>query len=304
MSRTAALVASVALGTLVGCRSEEASRPPSSDPPGRPVTVELFAPGVVSTEMPEFATAFTPSGDTVFFNRTPPDRSRLDLYFARRTEDGWSAPRRFAPLEGVTAIDPFVSFDGRHLYFSSDRGGAGTLEGSFNLWRTRLGAGAPAMEPLPVNTDSSEVYNSFARDGRMVFSSRRDGVRKVYEVDADGAVREVAVGPGEDGSASNPAIHPDGRILVFSATESEGAPDLYVSCRSASGWGPARRLPDPINSSFTEFAPAFGGEYLYFSSERPGVVGAQEPGVRPPGDIYRTPLAGIEAFCGQGGGTP
>ncbi|NNF27040.1 MAG: hypothetical protein HKN73_07470, partial [Gemmatimonadetes bacterium] len=45
-------------------------------------SVELFAPGVVSSTLPEFATTFTPSGDTVFFNRTTPDRSRIDLLFS------------------------------------------------------------------------------------------------------------------------------------------------------------------------------------------------------------------------------
>ena len=32
-------------------------------------TIELFGEGAISTEAPEFAIAFTPDGDTAFFNR-------------------------------------------------------------------------------------------------------------------------------------------------------------------------------------------------------------------------------------------
>ncbi|MEM7415856.1 MAG: hypothetical protein AAF389_10200 [Gemmatimonadota bacterium] len=292
LGRCSLLVPAVVVGAC-----SDADEPAGSEPITTPPVVELFAAGAVSTEAPEFATAFSLSSDTVWFNRTPPDRSQLDLFFSVRTPDGWSEGSVFPPLEGVAAIDPFVSFDGERLYFSSSLSGAGTLDGSFNLWWIALGEAAPTPTPMPapINSDSSDVFNSFARDGRMVFSSRRDGVRAVYEVVGDEARHIPLV---EDGrSASNPAIHPTGEILVFASAAEGDPPDLYVSCRSAQGWGAPVRLEEPINSPFTDFAPGFGPGYLYFTSERPGVSGAVPDGVRPPGDVYRTPVGPIERLC-------
>lgn len=299
MGRTICVAAAVSVLSLVACTDTE--------PPGEPVAeaptwqVELFAPGVVSTELPEFAITFSPSGDSLFFNRTPADRSSLDLFYSVRADDTWSEAELFPPLDGVSAIDPFVSHDGERLYFSSDLEGAGTIAENFNLWWISLGDPGAVPTPLsaPINSDSSDVFNSLARDGRMVFSSRRDGIRAIYEVASlDAPVARVHLAMGGDGSASNPAIHPDGTLLVFASRDGGDAPDLFVSCQGTEGWGQPQRLPAPINSPFTDFAPGFGPGFLYFTSERPGVVGPMESGIRPPGDIYRTEVGPIEELCG------
>ena len=49
-----------------------------------------------------------------------------------------------------------------------------------------------------------------------------------------------------------------------------------------------------VNSPFADFAPAFSpdGRYLFFTSERPGIVPAQASG-RPPGDIYQIDVAAL-----------
>jgi hypothetical protein len=103
---------------------------------------------------------------------------------------------------------------------------------------------------------------------------------------------------GSGAAASNPAIHPNGHLLIFSRSSEPGPSDLFLACREGESWGVPILLPEPINSGFTEFAPAFGDRYLYFTSERPGVAGPVEDGVRPPGDIYRTELLAIEDLCG------
>ena len=263
--------------------------------------VELFGAGILSTELPEFATAFSPSGDTVFFNRTPPDRSRIDLLYAVRSGTGWSEPAPFPRLAEVWAIDPFVTVDGSYLYFSSDLPRPGGLEGAVNLWRLALDGPdrEPEVLPTPINTDSSDVFNAIAADGLMVFSSRRSGERRIYEValgdpDAEPALLDLGGFP----SASNPTISPDGRLLVFARSEGEAPPDLYLACRDGAGWGPPLLLPAPINSEHTEFAPGFGARHLHFTSERPGIVGPMPAGERPPGDLYRTRLEPVRALCG------
>jgi dipeptidyl aminopeptidase/acylaminoacyl peptidase len=282
---------------LTGCGSGAEETPPPED---TVPAVEIFAPDAVSTALPEFATAFTADGDTVFFNRTPPDRSALDLYYAIRTDGGWSEGRPFEPTVGIVAIDPFV--DGDRLYFSSDLPFGEPPDTVFGIWfleRTDGGWSAPRALPPPIRSDSSDVFNSLARDGTMAFSSWRDGGRRVYtsRLEAGGWSDPALVDLGAWSSVSNPAISPDGRMLVVALTEAEEAPDLFVSCRSGEGWAPPQRLAEPINSPFTDFAPGFGPDHLYFTSERPGLAPPVDEGTRPPGDIYRTPLEGLAGLC-------
>jgi Tol biopolymer transport system component len=253
--------------------------------------------------LPEFAVSFAPSGDTVYFNRTSADRSSIDLMYCVRTRAGWSEAEVFPPLAGVRAVDPFVTADGGTLYFSADLPRDGEAGSTFNLWRLPLGdpQAEPVPLPAPVNTDSSEVFNSISAEGTMVFSSRRDGERRIYETrwDGESSAEPTLLSLGEGGAASNPAIHPSGRLLVFARAGDSGPPDLYVSCRQDTDWAEPVRLPEPLNSPFAEFAPGFDTAYLYFTSERPGIVAEFVEGERPPGDIYRTPIGTVEVLCGS-----
>lgn len=267
-------------------------------------TVELVGRGTVSSELPEFATTLSPDRDTIFFNRTTVDRSRIELLVSVRSDDAWTPARPFAPTEGIEAIDPFMAADGRRLYFSLLTSRPGASVDSPDLWyvdRVEGGWGEPIALPEPINSDSSDVFNSLASDGTMVFSSRRDAERRVYETrwTGDGWSDPVPIRFGDVTGVSNPAISPDGRFLVVSASLGEAAPpDLYVACRTDAGWGDLRRLPEPVNGPLAEFAPGIAGDFLYFTSERPGVVDATPDAERPPGDIYRTPVAVAAAPCG------
>ena len=64
------------------------------------------------------------------------------------------------------------------------------------------------------------------------------------------------------------------------------------------GFGlPRYRFPDPINSPSMEYAQGVDGEgFLYFASERPGMVVDVEAGSRPPADIYKSNLK-IDSLC-------
>ena len=292
------------LAAACGPASDPAERPESSGAESSPVRVELLEPGRFSTELPEFATAFSPSGDTVYFNRTPEDRSELDLFVAYREVGGWSEPVLFGPTEGTWAIDPFVSHDGQRLYFSSNAMLEGDPVAEFGIWytqRTVSGWADPVRLPPPVWSDSSEVYTSTTLDGRLFFSSWRDGVRRMYWTRESGggwsAPRAITFTDPPDGS--NPMVSPDGSFLVFSAAPGPDlAPDLFVACANGAGWNDPRRLPEPINSEYTEFAPAIWGEDLLFTSERPGIHAPVPDSVRPPGDLYRTELRTVALLCG------
>lgn len=200
-----------------------------------------------------------------------------------------------------------MSSDGTRLYFSSDRPRNGSVGTSFNLWyleRTEAGWSEPRFVGGSVNSDAgADIFNSLASDGMMVFSSTRDGPRRIYSTrETDGVWADptpLVFGTVEEGS--NPAISPDGTFIVLPFREQDRPPDLHVSCRNGESWGTPIFLPRPINSDFADFAPGVTADHVYFTSERPGVVGAQPDSVRPPGDIYRVPLAPVRAMCEAGG---
>ncbi|MEZ4422159.1 MAG: M28 family peptidase [Gemmatimonadota bacterium] len=256
--------------------------------------VELFAPGVVSSAAPEFAITFTPDGRTAFFNRGTEDRSAYRMLASLRSDTTWGSAEAVPFASAGMDVDPFVSPDGNRIWFSSDRPRAGAPAGSISSWyveRTATGWSDPIDPGAPFNSDSADIFVSEARDGTVVFRSERDGRRRVYATrrGTEGWETPVALRFGTVEEASNPMLHPSGTWIVLSLPGPGGEPDLYASCRTAEGmWGEPFALPAAINSPFAEFAPAFHPDgTLYFTSERPGVVGTQPDGTRPPGDIYR-----------------
>lgn len=257
-------------------------------------TAEIVGPKVISTELPEFATSFHPSGQTMYFNRTDAARKKIRLFQARKTDSGWSDPIPLAFSNGTWRdLDPFVAPDGRYLYFSSNRptDGAKGVAG-FNTWRATLdgdgNVGTPELLPTPLNSEDDEIFVSVTRGGTFYFSVfEQGGGRGVYRCRRQGGawVRERVDLPGR---AGNPAIHPDGEWLVFVSNAPDGkSSDLFLAKKEGPGFSTAKHLGSAINTQWAEFAPGWHGDWLFFTSERPGIVGEVAKDSRPPGDIYR-----------------
>jgi WD40-like Beta Propeller Repeat len=298
----AALVAACGSGS----QAPEAARPTppvlpayaSAEPIPRP---RLFAPGVVSTEAPEFSITFAADGQTAYFNRASADRSKLALVASTFASGAWQPA---TPLPFSTGafrdVDPFVAGD--RLYFSSNRPRPGSTATDFDTWYVTR-TGATWSEPVHVDGAPSgpgnQLFVSIARDGTLYFQSDATGGGDIYRAArTGGAYIEAAplAGISTAASESNPAISPDGTLLVF-VSEREGGlggADLYASRVRDGAWSPAKNLGEIINSPFADFAPAFSpdGKYLFFTSERPGIAPAPASG-RPPGDIYQLDVAAL-----------
>ena len=95
--------------------------------------------------------------------------------------DIWTVPAdggEPVPVTDDAFVDwnPVWSFDGKYLYFSSDRGG------SFNLWRIRLDedSGDVLGTPQSVTTGGSaeRTHIGFSEDGsRMVYIERTESAK-------------------------------------------------------------------------------------------------------------------------------
>lgn len=134
---------------------------------GPPLNTEMFEGGM-TIHGPEF-----------YFSRGLDVTSTHDLYLSRMRGDAFTPPEVVAELS--SAADerrPSIRFDGREIFFNSNRPGG---QGLADIWTsTRAGNGAPWSTPANVgpgmNSGSVDVTPSLSDDGTtLVFASNRPG---------------------------------------------------------------------------------------------------------------------------------
>lgn len=129
----------------------------------------------INTDGYEGAASITQDGKVVFFAaETLSGYGGYDLFFAIKTAKGWGTPKNLGPNINTEAWEsqPFLSPDGKTLYFSSKRkGGFGQEDIWYSTWEN--GQWTPAKNiGKPLNTPGSEQCPFIHADGRtMYFSS-------------------------------------------------------------------------------------------------------------------------------------
>lgn len=277
---------------------------------------ELFAEGVVSTGEYESHPAFTPDGRTLYFVRSTPQFTNWTIYVTHYIDGRWSAPK-VAPFSGKHRdADPFITADGKHLYFISDRPTDGKPKPDMDIWvMDRLNNGEwsePRNLGAPVNSEGGEWYPQLSANGTLYFGSDRPGGHgntDLYRArNRDGKFTQPQnLGPNIN-SAFNEyegCIAPDESFLVLMASgrpDSHGGGDLYISHHKDGQWTPAKNLGPKINGRGLEISPYLSpdGKYFFFSSARK--VGDIPQGHRPNrarnglGDIYQMDLRALYAL--------
>jgi len=270
---------------LSACGQEIVSEP---EVPAEP---EIVGHGTISTEAPEFGFSISPDGETAYFNRIGED-GEIFIQISKKEGDEWgpSAPIHFSDARYLD-VDPFVSRDGSRLYFSSTRPRPGSTSGEpeadmdtwYAEWRGDSWS-APIHAGYVINSPRDEVFVSEADDGTLAFARFGEGEGRDRPTQIMLAKRDGADFADPDPMTtlpaglrlSNPAIAPNGSLIVVSAS-TDGAPNLYLSRRNIDkSWTEFAPLPEPINGpESAEFAPYVGndGRTLYFTSERGAPAG-------------------------------
>ncbi len=191
-----------------------------------------------------------------------------DLWVARKTDDGWTAPTNLgsAVNTAYNEYGPAVSPDGRSLCFSSNRPKPGEAPPSDEAWRATI------REDL--YRHDYDLYAAAITDA---------GFRPAMSIDAVNS-------PNNDGA---PAFSPIGDFLYFSSdrTGGSGGFDLYRARIIRGTFQPPINLGGAVNTRANELDPAIdvGGYELHFSSDR--VVNGAEPSSNSPPPryhLYRT----------------
>lgn len=123
-------------------------------------------------------TAVTPDGNTMFLTRWTIDKTKktATIYKSIRSGNNWSEPVMLG--SDINAADantqqPFVSPDGKYLWFASDRQGG---QGGFDLWHAELDATGNAGTPVNAGPTINTKYDEQApyyheASNTLVFSS-------------------------------------------------------------------------------------------------------------------------------------
>jgi Tol biopolymer transport system component len=244
---------------------------------------EIFATGSISTGDYESHAAFTPSGDTIFFVKSAPDFSSWTICVSYFRYKRWISPV-VAPFSGkYKDADPFVTRDGKTLYFISNRPVIKTdsVNTSFDIWKidlTENGWSEPTHLDMPVNSDGDEYYPTLTNSGTLYFGSSRKGGKGNTDIYRCKLINGKFSNAENLGDAINtesdefePFISPDEKYLIMMASRPVSANgDLYISYNQNGKWTPAEKLSYPINSERTEYSPKISpdGKYFFFSSTR------------------------------------
>jgi hypothetical protein len=201
-------------------------------------TAQLFAPGFVSTEFGELNAVFAPDNQEFYFSRRGIPGRPSAIMVTKQTTRFWMPPEAVAFDDRYSAIDLFITADGERMVFCSNR--------------PHEQGGEPRVD-------------------HDFWVSERDGEGwSTPELFAPTALSEY-----ED---YYPVVTRNGTLYFNSQREGRGTNNIFRSALQDGVYGPAEKLPAPINSEYREFDAyvSVDEDVIVYSSERPGGYGGSD----------------------------
>jgi len=275
---------------LLSCTEQTTEPPPlqgpylGQTPPG--MEGELFAPGIMSTGLPELNSVFFPGGKEVIYSVTI-GPMKWAMLMMKEVNGKWTKPE-VAPFSGkYGGVDPFVSFDGNRIYYCSNRPLTEEVEAreDYDIWyvdRTEAGWSDPVNVGPSINSDAHEFYPALTQDGTMYFQSHRKGgfgqadIYKIKQENGKYITAEILPRPiNSPGFEGDAFIAPDESYIIIStyrAKKNIGRhSDLYISFRSEDGsWSELINMGESVNSTRGENCQILSpcGKYLFYTSRQ------------------------------------
>lgn len=227
---------------LVGILLGAASDIPMPQAPGR------WTPEEISTQGYESSPTFTADGQEMYFFRGDAGFRRYSLRWALCTTSGWeeqgSLP--FAAEQPVSDSDPFVTPDGKRLYFISTRTDrVGIPKEDFDIWyvdRSTGTWGTPVRMPEPVNSSGSELLPRLLTNGQLLFGSDRPGGLGGHDIhiatqapDGNWEVRNLGPSVNTTANEYEADISADGRTMVL-VSDRQTRSRLYLYRKDHEDW--------------------------------------------------------------------
>ena len=250
-------------------------------PPG--IVPEIFAPDIISTALSEGPPSFMPEGGEFVYSIVylkPHSGIKSCIIICKEEEGKWTTPEVLFPGVKYDDLYPFISYDGKWLFFQSNRPtNKPDLKNKYNIWASkRLEGGWGKSEPLPfpINGKGDVSGPSMSKTGEFFFTfmsgKSEDGIYKSNYSDGKFSVPErLPENVNIKEAAFDGVVSPDGRyylVSVYGKEDTFGATDLYVSFKDDNGnWTPLKNLGKEINTPQNDGGITISpdGKYIFFA---------------------------------------
>jgi Tol biopolymer transport system component len=237
---------------------------------------KLFAPGFISTEMGEINAVFTPDFQSFYYSIRMPN-GQLVLMETKFDGKQWSEPVVWEFSGEYADADPFITYDGKWMYFISKRpiDSAQAVKKDWDIWRTQKVDGKwsePEWLGEEINSPQDDLYPSLTRDGNMYFSTARNGYwRDIYCAKKEGegfAAPERLSDTVNQFWEGDVLVSPDEDYLIFASHGRKEGAGLYISFNEKGEWKTPKHMGEKINIHGGEWCPMLSpdGKYFFFTS--------------------------------------
>jgi len=229
-------------------------------------------------------------GQEAYFTIQSPNQDLSQLVVVKNQK--WKTPKLLSFCDAYSYLEPFLSDDGKKLYFASNRpvNKADTISNDFDIWYVeRNNINSQWSEPInlgiQVNSENDEFYPTVAINGNLYFTmDSKSGLGKddIYFCKWNGKQYSEPIllnnNINSDGYEFNAFISSDERFIIYTrynAKDGFGSGDLYISGKDENGeWKPAENMGNTINSKYMEYCPFYDSEKntLYFTSKRSNLL--------------------------------
>lgn len=240
---------------------------------------EIFAPNIVSTGMSEINACFSPDYTSFFYSITLAGGKFVIM--SMDYDDGkWSGPE-VADFSGeYSDADPFITSDGKWLYFISKRpiGSKKEIKKDYDIWRVQKidgNWGNPERLSAEINSEFNETYPSLTQDGKLYFSSERIGTnnKDIYSAERleNGFKSPVRLSDTINSHWEGDIfISPQEDYMIFASHGRAAGSGLYITFQHDGQWSIPQKMNKEINTTGREFCPIVSpdGKYFFFTSNR------------------------------------
>jgi hypothetical protein len=228
------------------------------------------------------------NGNEAFFTIQSPFQEISQIAYIKKESNEWSKPELMPFSDSFMYLEPFLSVDGKRLFFVSDRpiNDSIKVKKDFDIWYVeRKNQDEKWSEPKnigkPVNSDLDEFYPSVSVNDNLYFTmASPNGLGKddIYFCKWDNGkylspvlLNENINSPGYEFNAYISKKEDFMLFTKYNEKDGYGSGDLYISKKDANGiWGTAKNMGKPINTKYMEYCPFYDekNEMLYFTSKR------------------------------------
>jgi Tol biopolymer transport system component len=272
-------------------------------------SIELIAPGKVSTNFGEHSPTFDVHSNELIFMRRTPGQFDYTLYSSTLSSDEWSEPIIVEFSGKFRDAAPYFSPNGQNLVFDSKRPSTELTKDSINIWQVNRRADGGWSEPFTLGYASSngkdetkagrdEFGPLLTDENKLLFYSFRQPKRggAYYQADADSTpqMKNEIPDPSASTFIAYLTLSKDGNTAVMEGRgQGSSATDLYYACKSNGKWSEATPLT-AVNTKFGEGTPFITADsrWLWFASSKPTSTGNTD-GL----NIYRVSTQNLPIPC-------